>query len=124
MNTLPIDTNNIDFTYLACVPKVDQNGVQARNRDNVPKYEVQLLAASERERRPEVMAVVLTTNTPPDNLAPMSPVQVEGLVARAWSQGDRSGISFSADVIRPSGKPHKPPMPSTNGNKAPEPAPA
>lgn len=123
MNTIPVNVNAMDFTILAVIPKTDQNGVQARNKDSVPKWEVQLLVSSEVERRPEVLAVTLTTNEPPQ-LQPMTPVLVEGLVARAWSQGDRSGIAFSADIIRASGKPNRPPTPAPNGNKAPEPAPA
>ena len=116
MQTLPINTAAMDFTFLAIVPKLDQNQVQARNKDNVPKWEIQLLMSSEAERRPEVLALTLTTNTPPELVA-MTPVQVENLIARHWENNGRSGIAFSADQVRPSGKAHKPPAPSTNGNK-------
>lgn len=116
MNTLPIRTDGMEFTFLALVPKADQNGLQTRNNDGVPKWEAQLLCAIEQARRPEVIAVTITASHPPE-IPPMTPVQLDNLIARHWSQGDRSGVAFSADSVRPSGK-GRPPAPSTNGTKA------
>lgn len=120
MQTIPVDQSGLDTVFLAVVPKNDLEGEQTKTRDGLPKWEIQALVTSEEQRRPEILLVTIAQDRAPD-LAPMTPCQFENLVARAWSQGDRSGVAFSATQVRPSGKPNKPPVPSSNGNK-PEPA--
>jgi hypothetical protein len=41
----------------------------------------------------------------------------EDLICRPWQQGDRSGIAFSASMVRPSGKRAAAPAPAPNASE-------
>jgi hypothetical protein len=119
MQVIPVNTNDVEFSFVECVPKADQNGVQRRNAANVPQWSVRVLAVTEGQR-PIVTEVTIAQESPPE-LTPLSPCQFEKLVARGWSQGDRSGIAFSAEQVRPSGKRPTAAVPTPNASE-PKPA--
>jgi hypothetical protein len=118
MQVIPVDASEVEFSFVECVPKSDQNGVQRRNAANVPQWSVRVLAVTEGQR-PTVTEVTVAQEHMPE-LTPLSPCQFERLVARGWSQGDRSGVAFSAEQVRPSGK-RAAPAPTPNASE-PKPA--
>jgi len=90
------------FCTRAPEPKVDfETGAVRTDRDSgetLWRVQVAALDAS----GGEILAV--TVPGEPD-VAIGSPVQVTGLVAIPWSQGDRSGVAYRAESVRSSGSP-------------------
>jgi hypothetical protein len=102
VNPIPVRTDAIDFVAVEVVVKSDQNGVQRRNAANVPQWTVRALAIQP-DQKPSVVEVTISQEAQPE-LTPMASVQFEDLICRPWTQGDRSGVAFSASMVRPSGK--------------------
>ena len=97
---LPIDTSAISFLCaLAPEPVVDFETRRPKADENgEPLYVIQLLVMGENSA--DLIAVkvpgVLSSGIPQGH-----PVKVHGLVAQAWTMGDRSGVAFRAARIEP-----------------------
>lgn len=98
MDTFPIDTADMAFVAVEVVPVLDDKGRQADDRDGVPKWKVRVLAQGSALRKPEVLEVGVASRAEP-KLVTMQPVTFTRLRARSWAQGDRHGISLSADTV-------------------------
>ncbi len=96
---LPINTEDMTFLavappeavldYETKTPKADGNGE--------PLYAVQLVAMH--DGAAEIISVKIAGD--PAGVAQGVPLQVKGLVAQPWSMGDRAGVSYRAQSIRP-----------------------
>lgn len=98
---LPIDTRSIQFTcthkpVLRTVRETGQPRVDPKTRQ--PQFQVQLMVQTA-----EGAAILAITVPGEPAVAVGQPVTVEGLVALPWAQGDRAGIAYRADAIRPAG---------------------
>jgi hypothetical protein len=116
VDTFPIDTADMTFTAVEVVEVLDDRGRQAEDKDGVPKWRVRVLAQGSALRKPEVIEVGIVSRAEPA-VPTMSPVTFTRLRARAWAQGDRHGISLSADsvnrVTAPNGKVPPAPVPAS-----------
>ena len=102
MKNLPIDTSAMTLMCAAPPtavvdfeskrPKADENGV--------PLFTVQMVVLH--DGGAEIM-LVRVAGSPTGSLVQGTPVRVAGLVATQWAMGDRSGVSFRADRIEPTG---------------------
>jgi len=115
MDTFPIDTADMAFVAVEVVAVLDEKGRQVDDRDGVPRWRVRVLATGSALRKPEVLEVGVASRAEP-RLSAMQPVTFSRLRARSWAQGDRHGISLSADTVNV--------MQSSNGKVPPAPAPA
>ncbi len=102
MKNLPIDTSAM--TLMCAAPPtavVDFESKRPKADDNgVPLYTVQLVVLH--DGGAEIM-LVRVAGSPAGSLVQGTPVRVAGLVATQWAMGDRSGVSFRADRIEPTG---------------------
>ena len=106
MNQFPIDTAVFDqgiVMVVGCEPVVDyDSGVQKTDRENVPKWKLQVLYRANGARRPEVVEVGFATATQPEFDAESRPV-FKGLVGRLWSNenqyGHSAGVAISAEQV-------------------------
>lgn len=98
MNLL-LDTSAMSFTVgLAAEPKRDMNGVHKLDRSTrEPLWTVQLVAMDTTGAE----AIKVTVAGQPPQLAQGQPVTPIGLVAIPWAQGDRHGVAFRAEQIKP-----------------------
>jgi hypothetical protein len=89
------------MTALAIRPVVDQDGVQRRDRDGVPKWRLEL--AMNGERGTEVERINFATDDPPD-VVPGVPIELPGLRLMPWENigenGKNAGVSLSAQTVR------------------------
>jgi hypothetical protein len=115
VNVVPVNTSAIDFVAVEVVAKSDMNGVQRRNAANVPQWAVRALCIQP-DQKPTVLEVTIAQESMPE-VAPMASVMFEDLICRPWQQGDRSGIAFSASMVRPSGKRAAAPAPAPNASE-------
>jgi len=99
MNLL-LDTSAMSFTVgLAAEPKRDMNGVHKLDRTTrEPLWTVQLVAMD--HSGAEAIKVTIAAGQPPQ-LAQGQPVTPVGLQAIPWAQGDRHGVAFRAEAIKP-----------------------
>lgn len=90
------------FCTRAAEPKVDfeTGAVRMDKESGQALWRVQVAALD--ASGGEILAV--TVPGEPD-VAIGSPVQVTGLVAIPWSQGDRSGVAYRAESVRSTGTP-------------------
>ena len=102
MQRMKLDPNaNGDFQAIGSSPRTDRDGTQRTNRDGVPQWEVETLhRPAEENADAEVIKVRITSEKSPE-VRPMTPVTFEGLSAFYWQMGDRSGISLSAEAVKP-----------------------
>lgn len=90
-------------------PRVDRDGVQRVDRNNIPVYEIQCyVQPADEDADGDTAKVKLATSSPP-TIAPFTEVRFpSGLVAMAWSmEGGRSGVSLSASEVEPVGSASK-----------------
>jgi hypothetical protein len=103
MFRLPIDTAAL--TLLAATtpePVVDFTTRQPKtDADGQPLYQLQLVVLGDDEA--EVVSVKVPGQ--PKGITAGAPVKVTGLVAMPWSMADRSGVSYRATRVEPTGGP-------------------
>lgn len=97
---LPIDTKKMVLLHAGTEPlTVFGSSEPARDKDTgQPMFRVHVAVLGE-GRKPEVWAVKVAGE--PKGLVPGAPVTATGLVVMDWAQGDRHGLSFSAETIVP-----------------------
>ena len=97
---LPVDTSSIAFLCaLEPQPVLDFETRQPRADGNgEPLYVVQLIAMT--DGAAEIIAVKVP-GLPGPGIRQGHPVKVHGLVAQAWTMGDRSGVAFRAARVEP-----------------------
>jgi len=106
MKQFPIDTAVFDqctLMVVGCEPVVDfDTGAQKTDRDNVPKWKLQILYKAEGAPRPEVVEIGFATATAPE-FDPTSRPVFKGLVGRPWANenqyGFSSGVALSAEQV-------------------------
>jgi len=97
---LPIDTSAISFLCaLAPEPVVDFETRRPKADENgEPLYVIQLLVMGENSAD---LIAVKVPGVLSSGIRQGHPVKVHGLVAQAWTMGDRSGVAFRAARIEP-----------------------
>lgn len=94
MRTIPVDTQALGSIKALSVEAKVYEGVQSKNFDGVAVWKVQCLITPD-EGKPELVEVSVASSIPPV-FSPLQEITFEGLVARHWEMGSRSGVSFSA----------------------------
>lgn len=105
MQTIPVDQTRFSSMVVISVgPDLDRDNKPRANRDGEPIWKLQVLFAPEKsgdfEPRATVEFVKIAGGPEPE-LHPMQEVEFTGLSGRHWSMEGRSGISLSADDVRP-----------------------
>lgn len=96
MRFIPVDTGSFtSCRALGVNPKPGPQGTQKESRDGVPQWVVEVLVGV--DGRHEVVNVNVTEPVVP--VLPEGELEVQGLRAMFWENGDRSGISFLADGL-------------------------
>lgn len=113
MRSLPIATDALSFTLIEVVPRLNFDTKQQESEKDTGHLAWTVRVLCQGDERPEVLEVRVYAPVEPA-IPPLTPVRFGRLAARTWQQGDRSGVSFSADSVGM--------LPATNGRKA-EPAP-
>ncbi|MDN5588161.1 MAG: hypothetical protein L0G69_16540 [Brevibacterium sp.] len=94
------ENNNGKFQVVEVAPRVDRDGVQRTNRDNVNQWELELLHRPADGGKSGV-TIVRVTSTEEPSFKPMEEVRLKGFQAFHWEMGDRSGVSLSAEEAAP-----------------------
>ncbi len=99
--SLPIDTSRMQFTCthkpeLRTVRETGQPRLDRETRRELFQTQVMALTA-------EGALILAITVAGEPAVSVGQPVTVEGLVALPWAQGDRAGIAYRANAIRPAG---------------------
>ena len=100
---LRIDTAGVSFVCTRAPEQriaFDTGQAKTDRETGLPLWQVQLMALD--TSGGDVIAVTVAGDP---NVTVGQPVQVDGLVALPWNQGERSGIAFRADAVRASGAP-------------------
>lgn len=99
MRTIPVDTGKLRFfTGGPPRPLVTDTGEVRTDREGRPLSQLPVVALSEGG---EAETLTVRMPGPLPDLAQLSPVRFDGLVARPWHMGDRSGVSFWARAVAP-----------------------
>lgn len=99
MKTIPVDTSRITALVGGAIEAATTpTGEVRRDRDGKPLFNVPIVVVVE-GGSPDTLAVRVPG--PMRELAPLTPVQLVGLVARPWQMEGRSGVSYSAAAVQP-----------------------
>ncbi len=106
MKSVPVDPNEFDRNVMAIIgiePVLDfDTGQQKTDRDGAPKWRLQVLYKTPRQRKPDVEEIGFATADLPEP-GPMDRPVFVGLMARHWENtndyGTSSGISLSAETV-------------------------
>lgn len=108
MQSIPVDTARLGVLRCAIAPEVKFSNVETKevkkDRDGNPVYTV---AVTVRQDGRRISVIEIAVSGEPKGVVEGAEVRVTGLVAFAWSMGDRHGVSFRADAITP--------VPATSG---------
>ena len=85
-------------TIGAVAPVVMPDGQAKTDRAGRPLFSIPLLVVADGSTGETVTVKV---PGPVSQLAPMTPVRLTGLVARAWSFDGRSGVALTAESVAP-----------------------
>lgn len=114
MQTIPVDHTRIGSLVVVSVgPDMDRENKPRANRDGEPIWKLEVLHRPEQtgDFAPRAgVEVVKVTGGPEPDVQPMEEVEFIGLTARHWSMEGRSGISLSADDVKPAKKSSLPDM--------------
>lgn len=97
------ETNNGSFKVISVTPRVDRDGVQRSDREQVPQWELETLHRPADGGSAEVVKVRVASATEP-SIPPMTEVRFGGFEAFFWQMGDRAGVSLSCASVEPVGK--------------------
>ncbi|GAB2905573.1 hypothetical protein GCM10022245_46650 [Streptomyces mayteni] len=115
MRTKPIDERRMGLAV--CVgdpePRTTPEGVQRRDRDGRPQWQVQVAVRNSEERRAEVLEIVLPVE--PAGLAVGVPVRLVDLWATDWEMEGRTGTSWRAASVVPVAPPAEAPAAAASG---------
>lgn len=109
MRSLPIDASALSFVLIEVLPKLNFDTKLQETQKETGHLAWTIRALCQGDEKPEVLEVRVYAPREPD-LVPLTPIRFGRLVARTWQQGDRNGVSFSADSAGAL-------PPSTNGVK-------
>lgn len=115
MQTIPVDQTRIgSMVAISVGPDLDrETNEQRATRDGEPMWRVEVLHRPEQTGdfapRAGVEVVKIIGGAEP-NLQPMEEAEFVGLTARHWSFNGRTGISLSADDVKPAKKSPLPDM--------------
>ncbi len=99
MRQIPVDVSKLQtLAGGGATPLLDQGGQQKHDQEGRPLFVLPIVALVE-GGMPEVFSVRVP-GAPPE-LATLTPLRLVGLVARPWSIGDRSGVTFSCASVQP-----------------------
>lgn len=98
-NELHIEARQYDLGGIA--PHM-REGVAVTNRDGEQIYNVScIIPPTEDGGKLETLEVRVPASGVAKQMLPYTPIKFERLVARFWSIDGRSGISYSADSVKP-----------------------
>lgn len=102
MNNLNLKVNTDGCRFmLAGAPEPDEyDGTRRVDRDGRPMSRVSVMIAGASPTA-NVISVRVVTTADLEKLVEFAPVDVKGLAVRYWEMKDRSGLSFTAETIRP-----------------------
>jgi hypothetical protein len=96
---IPVDTSKLTIhTIGAVAPVLSPDGQPKKDRAGRPLFSVPVLVVGDGATGETVTVKV---PGPVAQLAPMTPVRLSNLVARAWAFEGRSGVSLTAETIAP-----------------------
>ncbi|MFI6286461.1 hypothetical protein ACIBCM_17165 [Streptomyces sp. NPDC051018] len=102
MQSIPVDTTRLGVLRCAIAPEVKYSNTETKeikkDRDGNPVHTV---AVTVRQDGRRISVIEIAVSGEPKGISEGAEVRVTGLVAFAWSMGDRHGISFRADAITP-----------------------
>lgn len=102
MQSIPVDTARLGVLRCAIAPEAKISNPETqevkRDRDGNPVWTV---AVTVRQDRRRISVIEIAVSGQPKAIEEGQIVKVTGLVAFAWSMGDRHGVSFRADAITP-----------------------
>ena len=102
MKYIPVDQAQVAITYVESVPKCDQAGVQKRNTEGVPVWNLRVMVRVIGDPgRPEIVDLGVPSNRDlGEVLEPLQSLTCTDLRAFPWSMEGRSGVAFSASSVR------------------------
>ncbi|WP_127362810.1 hypothetical protein [Brevibacterium aurantiacum] len=89
------ESNNGSFQVISVTPRVDRDGVQRTDRENVNQWELETLHRPADGGSAQVIKVRVASASEP-SIRPMAEVQFKEFEAFFWQMGDRAGVSLSA----------------------------
>jgi hypothetical protein len=104
LRAIPVDADRIRFVVIDVEPVADfsadgsRSGKQRADTDGVPLWRVNTLAMVDGVAGGETTPVRIAGDHAPA-LAALSEIRFTSLVAKPWTQGDRSGVSLVAEGI-------------------------
>jgi len=109
LKNIPVDTRVIRVAqYIGAEARLDDEGDPRTGRNGRPTYRVGTTVVMTDANGALVAETLdVTVEVGEDGVIPgsgfnlLDPVEFVGLVARPWSMGDRSGVTFSCAGIRP-----------------------
>jgi hypothetical protein len=99
MNAVPVDTSRLRFACIEVAELLDERGRQRLDQEDRPLYRLTCSVKSD-DAKPTQVDIRIASHQPPA-IEEFSIVEFSGLKVRYWSQGDRSGMSWSAESVRP-----------------------
>jgi hypothetical protein len=106
MRVIPIDDRKMTLTVATAPRRQPKPNPFTGEID----WDVDLLAVTS-DGKADLLRVTVPESGMAKNLAPLTPVQVEGFIARVWEKQDgRHGVMFACDALRP--------VATTNGSAA------
>lgn len=98
MRQIPVDVSKLQVLAGGkATPLLGQDGQPKHDRDGRPLFVLPVITLAEGET-PEVFNVRVPGTVP--EVATLTPVRINGLVARPWSMGDRSGVTFTCASVQ------------------------
>jgi hypothetical protein len=108
MKNIPVDTSVMRVVqFIGAEPRLDEDGDPRNGRNGRPTYRVGtsvVMTDANGALVAETLDVTVEVGedgvVPGSGLSLLDTVEFIGLVARPWSMGDRSGVTFSCAEIR------------------------
>ncbi|ABD12751.1 hypothetical protein CcI156_17110 [Frankia sp. CcI156] len=99
MRAIPVNESLLEnvVAVSGAMPETDLDGKQKANRDGLPVYGVQVAVTY--DGTASVIKVKVAGEAPRVQVG--MPVTLVGLIGTQWAIGERHGISWSAQAIRP-----------------------
>ena len=103
MRIIPVATEHVKTLVGGTAEAViGDDGGQKTDRDGQPLFRIAIVCLTDDGSEPSTFQVRIAGQVPA--LPLLTEVVLNGLTARPWSMGDRSGVSFSAESIEVTNK--------------------
>jgi hypothetical protein len=99
VKTIPVDTSALTTLVGGAITEATSpDGTAKRDRQGRPLFSVPVVVVADGANA-DTMTVRVPGPVP--QIAPLTPINLVGLIARYWSMEGRSGVSFSAEKVAP-----------------------